>query len=357
MRFRQRLPMDFESNGSMVDERKLQALLEPGERERPTLKTIARISGLAVPTVSRALSDAPDIGRDTKKRVRELADQLGYRPNRAGLRLRTGKTNVIALVLRTEDDVMSHASRLITAIASELRETAYHVIITPYFPDEDPLTPVRYIARTGSADGVILNRIQPEDPRIQFLRDRKIPFAMHGRTSDCENAPFYDFDNRAFACRAVETLAARGRREMLLVAPPQDQNYALEMIDGARQAGRTQGVRVHVLGTASSDSPSAQVRGETLAFLEAHPEIDAIMTASVPSAVAATLGAEACGRVIGADLDMISKESMPILKDFRREILVVAENITEAGQFLARAIIQAIDEPEKPPMQKLVAPT
>lgn len=341
----------------MVDERKLQALLEPGERERPTLKTIARISGLAVPTVSRALSDAPDIGRDTKKRVRELADQLGYRPNRAGLRLRTGKTNVIALILRTEDDVMSHASRLITAVASELRETSYHVIITPYFPDEDPLAPVRYIARTGSADGVILNRIQPRDPRIQFLRDRKIPFAMHGRTSDCETAPYYDFDNRAFGRKAVGKLADRGRREILLVAPPKDQNYALEMIGGAIEAGQARGVRVHVLDDASSDSSAAQVRAATSAFLEAHPEIDAIMTASVPSAVSATLGAEANGRVIGQDLDMISKESIPILKDFRREILVIEENVTEAGQFLARAVIQAIDEPDKPPMQKLVAPT
>ena len=50
--------------------------LEPGERERPTLKTIARLSGLAVPTVSRALSDAPDIGSDTKKRVRALAGAI-----------------------------------------------------------------------------------------------------------------------------------------------------------------------------------------------------------------------------------------------------------------------------------------
>ena len=341
----------------MVDERKLQALLEPGERERPTLKTIARISGLAVPTVSRALSDAPDIGRDTKRRVRELADQLGYRPNRAGLRLRTGKTNVIALILRTEDDVMSHASRLITAIASELRETAYHVIITPYFPDEDPVAPVRYIARTGSADGVVLNRIQPRDPRIQFLRDRKIPFAMHGRTTDCETAPYYDFDNSAFGRLAVGRLAARGRRDMLLVAPPQDQNYALEMIRGATEAGARANLKVHVLKEASSDSPSAQVRAATRAHLERHPEVDAIMTASVPSAVAATLGAEAAGRIIGADLDMISKESLPFLKDFRREIMVIEENVIEAGQFLARAIIQAIDEPEKPPMQKLVAPT
>jgi LacI family transcriptional regulator len=45
--------------------------------ERPTLKTIARLAGLAVPTVSSALSDAPDIGEDTKRRVKEIALQIG----------------------------------------------------------------------------------------------------------------------------------------------------------------------------------------------------------------------------------------------------------------------------------------
>ena len=48
---------------------------------------------------------------------------------------------------------------------------------------------------------------------------------------------------------------------------------------------------------------------------------------------------------------------MKTLKDFRSGILVIEEDVTEAGQFLAHAIIQAIDEPDKPPMQKLVAPT
>ena len=65
--------------------------------ERPTLKTISRMTGLAVATVSRALNDAPDIGEATKARVRAVARDVGYRPNRTGLRLRTGKTNVIAV--------------------------------------------------------------------------------------------------------------------------------------------------------------------------------------------------------------------------------------------------------------------
>src|SRR5688572_4568701 len=49
--------------------------------DRPTLKTIAYITGLGVTTVSRALNDAPDIGQATKERVRLVAKQIGYRPN------------------------------------------------------------------------------------------------------------------------------------------------------------------------------------------------------------------------------------------------------------------------------------
>ena len=66
---------------------------------KPTLKTISRLTELAVPTVSRALHDAPDIGAETKRLVRRIADEIGYVPNRAGVRLRAGRTNVLSLVL------------------------------------------------------------------------------------------------------------------------------------------------------------------------------------------------------------------------------------------------------------------
>ena len=77
---------------------------------RTQMADIARMAGVSSSTVSRALKDAPDIGAETKERVRMVARQLGYQPNRAGVRLRTGKTNVIALVLGIDED---------TALAAE----------------------------------------------------------------------------------------------------------------------------------------------------------------------------------------------------------------------------------------------
>jgi LacI family transcriptional regulator len=211
---------------------------------KPTLKTVARLSGLAVPTVSRALSDAPDIGANTKKLIRKIAHDIGYVPNRAGVRLRTGRTKVISLVMSTEHDLMSHTARLIASVAGGLRHTPFHLIVTPFFPDQDPMDPVRYIVETGSADAIIMNQIQPVDPRVAYLMERNFPFATHGRTNWSDQHPYYDFDNNAFGVIAVNGLAARGRKNIFVIAPPASQNYAQRMIAGVRESGQANGVQV-----------------------------------------------------------------------------------------------------------------
>ncbi|MGO4838351.1 LacI family DNA-binding transcriptional regulator, partial [Rhizobiaceae sp. 2RAB30] len=147
----------------------------PAEGGRPTLKTLAFMTGLGVTTVSRALKDAPEIGAETRKRVQLVAKQIGYRPNRAGVRLRTGKTNVISLVLNTEEQIGGFVSDMVYGISEFLAGTSYHLIVTPYSRNNDPLEPVRYIVETGSADGIIISRIQPDDPRVRYMVEHGMP--------------------------------------------------------------------------------------------------------------------------------------------------------------------------------------
>ena len=323
---------------------------------KPTLKTISRLSGLAVPTVSRALSDAPDIGAETKKLVRRIADEIGYVPNRAGVRLRTGRTNVISLVLSTEHDMMNHTARLISSLAGALRGTSYHLIMTPYFPGEDPLKPIRYIVETGSADAVIFNQTQPDDPRVAYLMERGFPFATHGRTNWADRHPWFDYDNRAFGRLAVQALAARGRRNILLVAPPMMQTYAQHIVDGAHEMARISGVLLTEPRDFSSDSGSDAVRAGASATLARHPDIDGIICSSTSAVMAVVAALESSGRTLGQDIDVFGKEAIPFLTLFRPQIMALAENVSQAGEFLARAAIQAIREPDLPPLQGLDVP-
>jgi len=328
--------------------------LEKGEK--PTLKTIARLSGLAVPTVSRALNDAPDIKSATKVRVREIASKIGYVPNRAGVRLRTGRTNVISLVLSTQHDLTNHTGSLISSMAGALQDTPFHMNVTPYFPDDDIMKPIRYIVETRSADAVILNQVAPEDERVRYLIDKKFPFVTHGRSVWCDQHPYYDFDNEVVGDGAIRLMVERGRKKILLIAPPRDQFYAKHMIDGCGAAANDLNVDVTTHPTITSDFPRVPLTSEVGRFLQEHPEIDGIVCASTSAAMASVAALERIGRRLGKDIDVFAKEAVPILEWFRPGILTVFEDVTAAGKFVARAAIQAVRHPNETPLQFLETP-
>lgn len=309
---------------------------------RPTLKTIAAETGLAIATVSRALKDAPDIGEETKRRVRETAERLGYRPNRAGVRLRTGKTNVIAVTLSTVSD-MSNPSQLIYSIAEALRGSAYHLVVMPFFPDQDPMDPIRYIVETESADGIVLNQTSVDDARVRYLVERGFPFVTHGRTHMGIEHCFFDFDNEAYARIGVQALHARGRKHLMLIRPPTEHSYSVHMTKGFVEEAVLHGMTSEVMDEVTSDSTADMIEQALTRRIARGPTVDGILTGSPSSAVAAVAGAEKAGRIIGRDFDIVSKEANHFLHRFRKEIIVVEENVGRAGSFLTKALMAAIE--------------
>lgn len=325
-------------------------------RQKPTLKTISEKSGMAVPTVSRALADAPDISESTKEKIRQIAKELGYIPNRAGVGLRTGRTNVISLVISTEREMMNVTARLLSSIGLSLRDTPFHLNVVPVLPDDDPMTSVQYIVENQTADGIIFNQVQTEDPRAQYLMERSFPFATHGRTKWSEQHSYYDFDNFEYARLGVDELVRKGRRNLVLVAPPLDQNYAIEMVNGAKAAAENHGVKLHVAQQVHSDATTQETRDWATRKMVADPNTDGIVCASTNATMAVVAGMESIHRKAGRDFDIVAKEAIPMLQFVRPEIIVVNENVDKTGTFLADAVIQAIRNPESAPMQCLEVP-
>ncbi len=310
--------------------------------ERPTLKTIAYMTGLGITTISRALKDAPDIGADTKERVRMVARQLGYQPNRAGVRLRTGKTNVIALVLSIDEEIMGFSSQMVFGISEVLTGTPYHIVVTPHSHSKDPMLPVRYILDTGSADGVIISRIEPDDARVRLLSEQSMPFATHGRTDAGLVHPYHDFDNEAFAHQAVARLVRRGRRRIALLQPPSKLSYYTHTRAGFVKGLREHGAKEVPLGL-NIDAPLQDIRDAIEALMRSDDAPDGIVSSSGSATIAVNAGIEAAGKRVGRDIDLVSKESAPILKWIRPEIITAFEDVRHAGRELAKSVIARID--------------
>ncbi len=309
---------------------------------RPTLKTIAYMTGLGITTVSRALNDAPDIGADTKKRVRLVADQIGYRPNRAGVRLRTGKTNVISLILSLDEEILGLTTQMVLGVSEALADTGYHLIVTPYDRIKDPLDPVRYVVETESADGIILSSTRENDPRVQYLLDRGFPVATHGRTGLGPVHPYFDFDNETFARIGVEQLHARGRTRISLIAPPSTYFYSQHMIKGFVDAMEKFELLEIPIRSLTIDDPLDTIHSEIERLMHSKHRPDGIICGNVSSALTAAVAIENAGLKVGVDVDLVTKHSAELIRRVRPEIFVINEDFRKAGNFLARALIETI---------------
>jgi LacI family transcriptional regulator len=328
----------------------------------PTLKTIATALGLGVTTVSRALRDDPKIGLKTRMSVQETARDLGYRPSRAGLRLRTGKTNVISLVLDTQEQVGSFVSEMIFGITEALTGTAYHLIVTPYSRLKDAMEPIRYLVETESVDGIIISRIEPDDERVRYMLEHDMPFATHGRTFAGLLHPYYDFDNEAFARIAVRRLANLGRRRLALLAPPADLSFHDHMRQGFQRELLRHGLDEVRFQAVTNDNSIEQIRYAVRDLMRQPVRPDGIVSSSGGvsgtggALLAIIAGLADAGISPGQEVDIVTKQLFKTLPIFREQYHIVHEDVREAGRELTKSLIDAIDGKPIEGLQSLAVP-
>jgi LacI family transcriptional regulator len=322
---------------------------------RPTLRTLAEVTGLGVSTVSQALRDNPEIAEETRRRVKLAAQQAGYRPDRAGVRLRTGKTNVITLILNSDGPSLSLTEQMVYGISDVLKDTPYHLVVTPY-ELSDPMAPVRYVVENKLADGVIISRTQADDPRVRYLVDNHMPFSTHGRTQCGIDHPFHDYDNEIFANLAVAALAKRGRKRIAHLIPPPGLLFHTHAITGFANALREFGLSEFPANNLNIDTNIAEVQsfGTDVAKLGDAP--DGYVSYSELSTMAIISGLEAAGKSIGRDFDIVTKQCSPFMSWFRPGLMMINEDHKLAGRELAKAVLGAIKGENVKSLQSLVAP-
>ena len=311
---------------------------------KPTLKTVAELTGLAVTTVSRALADAPQIALETRQRVRRVAEEIGYFPDRAAQRLRTGRTNVISLVLDPHEEILGYATSMINGLTEALRGTTYHLVITPHFSDTPPLDPVRHIMRNRMADGIIFTRTEPSDERVKLLLERDFPFICHGRTELATPHPYVDFDNYAFAYQAARKLITAGAKRLCIILPPERFTFAHHMRHGFMTAVREEGIAFDIPTEVTLDSKSDEVRKVIYQRLAAADRPDAFICGGEVSALAVMSAAYDHGLELGREVRLVAKQTSGLFDQIRPRTETIYEDLAEAGALMGRLLLRRISE-------------
>ncbi len=317
--------------------------IDPSHRqtgEKPTLRSLAELTGFSVATVSRALADDPRIAAKTRATVAEAAAAAGYVPDRAARRLRTGRTQVVTLLLNTEHEFLGFTHEFLSGITEALRGTGYSVNVVPDNVDEDRLAPVRNILRNQLADGILFTRTEAFDPRVRLLLEADFPFVSHGRTEFTTPHPYVDFDNEAFARGAVERLVAKGRTRLSLVLPEDRFTFTQHLRYGFVSAAREAGVDHEIVAGVTLDSPAATLAKAMLESRAAPNPPDGYVCVGEVTALVTLSALVDSGAILGRDADIFAKRASPIFDNIRPRIDTVFEDLRGTGQKVAEMLMR-----------------
>jgi len=186
--------------------------------KRATIKDVARLARVDVSTVSRAMRDHPRISDDTRRRVREAAEALDYRPNVAARAMVTRRTNTFAFLVPSLAD--QNVAAFAAGAEASARVHGYSMVVAAYRSARSGGGQDTHLFREHRFDGVLLM-----SPRHYPEGALELPLAT------LEEAPV---DNRGGAAAAGDLLARNGHRHVAFVGGEHDSPHARERLLGLR---------------------------------------------------------------------------------------------------------------------------
>lgn len=328
----------------------------PRPNGKPTLRTIAEMTDLAITTISRALNNAPELSQETRERVQKIAAEIGYVPDRTALRLKTGRTHVISLILDPHDEILGFGQSMVSGLTAALRNTPYHLVITPSSTSATPVDPINYIIRNKMADGVIFSRTEPQDARVKLLLENDFPFVSHGRTELTTPHPFVDYDNFTFAYHAAKRLAAKGRKRLVTILPPSRFTFGKHLRDGFMTAVRETGVAYEIPENISLDDNADDIREATMRRIGEPDAPDGYICSGDAAALAVMAGITDAGKVIGRDADLVAKQTSGIFGLVRPKVDAIYEDTALAGLQMGELLLRRIQGERPEDLQILQIP-
>ena len=214
------------------------------DRKRPvTILDVARMAGVSTATVSRAVNEPGKVSDETRERVQQAIDRLGYTPNFGGRLLAAGRSSTIGAVIPTMANAMfAGGLQAFQEILAQAGKTLL-VASTGYSLDNE-LTQIRTLVARGAEGLMLIGRNRGEATRA-FLARRRVAHVMTWCHSEAPGELCVGFDNHAAALDLTNRVLALGHRSIAMISgktPFNDRARARQQ--GVRAAAQTAGARL-----------------------------------------------------------------------------------------------------------------
>ena len=270
-----------------------------------TLKELAALLNISVSTVSKALNNSHEISDKTRERVKELAAELNYKPNRIAQQLKTNKTKTIGVILPTVTNPFF--AEVLHGIEMAATNNDYDIIVClsneTMHKEERSLE----LLSNGSVDGFIIavareSQVRKQTQHIQTILNSDIPVLMFDRVVSDINCDKVIVDDFKSVYEATEYLVEKEhRKNILLVSNIEELSVGKLRTKGYSKALEDHNLKPNILKLDNALDVEESIHD----FLVKNNEIDAIISIDHVTGIVAINMAKKLGKEVPKDLSVV----------------------------------------------------
>ena len=310
--------------------------------KRISQRDIAKMLGINVSTVSRALRGLEGVSPELRQQIESFAVENGYRPNPFAVSLRFDTTRTIGIVV--PDVSFTHYAHIVKRIEAEARNNGYMCIITD--SDDKPETEsyCLELLENMHVEGIIICPTQNTTDFSHLLRLKKanMPIVFFDRAPDIDISSVI-INDAASAFQATNSLIDDGARRIAFLGGSNLMKQTADRKHGYLQALRERGIPIRTELVKCHNISFNSGLSDTLELLSLPEPPDAIIASHGLLAISALQAVTSQGLRIPDELEIIGYLSDWVSEMCHPRISFVRQNLREIGIKAFRLLIDQIN--------------
>jgi DNA-binding LacI/PurR family transcriptional regulator len=314
---------------------------------RPRIADVAREAGVSKTAVSFAFNSPDRLSPDTAQRIREIAEELGYRPHPVA-RMLTQRRTLSLGVLTPQALSVVFSNPFFGAFTEGVALVAEESGYALHFISPVHGSLARAVAR-ATVDGVVAVGLSEQHPEIEQIRRSGLPIVMVDSSALPDHSSV-DVDDEGGARSAAEHLLSLGHRDFVVIGvePPPGHSSILEGVMGRRLMGyrsalAARGIELEddriVVGPATIDAGVAAFTRLWQRGL--HPTAVLVMSDAI--AVGVLRAARDLGLSIPGDLSVVGFDDIDLAVHSNPALTTVHQPIRRKGEEAVRLLLTVVE--------------
>lgn len=302
-----------------------------------TIYDVAREAGVSMATVSRVVNNNPNVKPQTRKKVFEAIERLGYRPNAVARGLASKKTTTVGVVIPDiSNAIFADVARGIEDIAN-----MYHYNIILCNADKKKEKEIRVVNTLleKQVDGLLFMGGTVTEEHIQAFKTASVPVVLCATTDENQQFPSVDIDHEQAAYDAVQALLKEGHKDVAMICGNlNDPSNGYARYQGYLRALKEQGIEMKDEYVRAGNYRYESGMEVMEYFLQLTRRPTAVFAATDEMAIGAIHKIQDHGLRVPDDISIISVDNTRMASMVRPQLAAVAQPMYDIGAVAMRLL-------------------